>query len=367
MGLLTQHSQYLAKYLIPCVTAFIITVFIIYLLKPLAIRLKLVDVPGGRKMHQGEVPLTGGIGMFLGFIFALLTLDISLADYRSFIAASGLLVFIGILDDLHELSTKSRFIAQIIAASLMVIWGHVVLKSFGNICFFGNVDLGNMAIPMTIFAVVGVINAINMTDGVDGLAGSLVLVQLMLLGFLSFVAGPHFDTAILMVLSVSLFGFLLFNLPLRQRFKSTAFMGDSGSMFLGFALVWFLIHLSQEHPVAKPVTMLWIMAIPLFDTMRLLWQRTRQSRSPFKSARDHLHHILMDLGYTPIQIILLLGFANLSLGIIGIVAGMLSIPEGIMFLSILLLFVFYCRTLKHLESRVISFKDLQFVEGGPGL
>lgn len=103
--------------------AFFVTLLCIFLLKPLALRLGLVDVPNDRKHHQYHTPLIGGLAMFMGFLAALLTLPISLQHYRSFIAGSALLVFVGLLDDFHELSPRSRFFAQIFALLLMYFWG----------------------------------------------------------------------------------------------------------------------------------------------------------------------------------------------------------------------------------------------------
>src|SRR5690349_200444 len=108
--------------------AFFTTIGCIWLLRPLAIRLDLVDSPGGRKQHAGHIPLVGGLAMFLGFLFSLLTLPISLTDYRPLLAGCSLLVFIGILDDFHELPARARFAAQIAAALLMTAWGNVSIE-----------------------------------------------------------------------------------------------------------------------------------------------------------------------------------------------------------------------------------------------
>src|SRR5262245_59089903 len=148
------------------ISNFIITIGCISLLRPLAVRINLVDAPHGRKQHEGHVPLIGGIAMFLGVLFALLTLSISLQPLRGFIAGCALLVFIGVLDDFHELSARARLVAQAAAGLIMVLWGKVALHSLGNLLFLGDIHLGWFSLPITVLAVIGIINAVNMTDGV---------------------------------------------------------------------------------------------------------------------------------------------------------------------------------------------------------
>lgn len=323
--------------------AFTMAFFSISLLKPLAIRLRLVDSPGGRKQHQGDIPLIGGLAMFVGFLFALLTLNVSLSIYRSFIAGCGLLVLVGVLDDFQELSPRARLVAQIIAGILMAVWGSNQLTHFGNIFFFGNITLGLLSIPITVFAVVGIINAVNMTDGLDGLAGSLALVQLGLLALIAYKGYLQTEVQILCSLIFALIGFLVFNLRLPWRNHAHIFMGDSGSMFLGYALAWFLVSLAQNPlEVARPVTMIWIMIVPLFDTTRLLIRRIYQRRSPFSPDREHIHHLLADKGLSATQIILLLCLATLAAGLFVIFCDHFKVLSGIMFFSYIVLFgLFY--------------------------
>ena len=161
---------------------FVISCMGIFLLKPLALRLGLMDTPNNRKQHQGDVPLIGGLAMMMGVLVGLLTLPISLQHYRSFIAGSALLVFVGLLDDFHELSPKSRFFVQLASVFLIVFWGKLQITYLGYLVFYKDILLGHYtSLWVTIIAGLGIINAINMVDGVDGLAASLVLVELILL------------------------------------------------------------------------------------------------------------------------------------------------------------------------------------------
>lgn len=321
---------------------FFITLVCIILLKPLAIRLSLVDTPNNRKHHDGEIPLIGGLAMFIGFLVGLLTLPVSLQHYRSFIAGSALLVFVGLLDDFHELTPKSRFLAQIFALLLIFFWGGVKLTHLGNIIFCREIGLNIYSLPVTIIAGLGVINAINMIDGIDGLAGTLVFTELTLLIGCALLSDQFIAVHILLLVIVTVLAFLCLNFRLPGRVHAHVFMGDAGSMFLGFSLVWFLIELSQSGSHAiTPVTMLWIMALPLFDTTAVMLYRVRKKRSIFSSDRQHLHHLLVELNLSAAQISLILGGINLALGILGLLTYYQQLAEGILFIGFLSFFMLY--------------------------
>ncbi|MDX1434804.1 MAG: MraY family glycosyltransferase, partial [Gammaproteobacteria bacterium] len=193
------------------VLAAAITSVLLHGLRPVAIRIGLVDLPGPRKSHAGVVPLTGGVGMFCGFVFVALTLDTGLTAYRSFFAAAGVLMVVGVLDDFHELTSRTRFAAQIVAALLMAYWGGVVLHDLGELGAGGAVfALGRWEVVFTVFATVGVINALNMIDGLDGLAGGLSLVALAGLAWVAHAAGRGDDLALLVLLGAVVLAFLAF-------------------------------------------------------------------------------------------------------------------------------------------------------------
>ena len=329
------------------VVAFAVTILSILMLKPLALRVDLVDTPGGRKKHHGQIPLIGGIAMFIGLFFAMLTLQVSLSDYRSFIAATGLLMTTGLLDDFHELSPRARFFLQILSALLMTAWGGVIVDHLGNLFFLGNIVLGNWGLPFTVIAIVGVINAVNMTDGVDGLAGSLALVELILLCYLAVHAKLIIDSHIILLVISVLIAFLIFNFPIPKRPRAMIFMGAAGSMVLGFILVWFAVKLSQQAvDAAQPVTMLWILAIPLWDMWSVMIYRLSKLRSPFTPDRSHFHHLLLYRGFNVRQITLIISGLAFLIGFCGIFAERIGINEGIRFILFILIFVIYMILIK---------------------
>lgn len=336
--------------------SFSITVLGVFLLHPLALRLGLIDTPDTRKQHQGNIPLTGGLAMLMGLLVGLLTLPISLQHYRSFIAGSALLVFVGLFDDFRELSPKSRFFAQIAAVLLMFFWGKMYITHLGNLIFFKDIYLGHYtSLIVTLIAGLGIINTINMIDGVDGLAGTLVLVELILLIYAAMTTQHFSVAALLLLLAASVLGFLWFNFPFPGRAHAKIFMGDVGSMLLGFGLVWFLIELSQNNvrPIT-PVTMLWIMSVPLFDATAVMLYRLIKGQSIIFSDRQHGHHLLLALNFSPLQINILLGSTNFVLGWVGLCAFYYHFNESLMFISFLIFFIFYFFVVNYCRKSLIK-------------
>jgi len=316
---------------------FVAATILLWGLRPVGQRIGLVDLPGGRKVHDHPTPLVGGIAMFVAFAFAILVLDSPLSGHRALFAGTLVLVVVGVLDDLHELSARARFGAQILASLIMSLGAGVVLHDLGHLLLAGQlVTLGMLSIPLTVFATVGVINAVNMSDGIDGLAGSLVLVALSALLLIAWPSGQREVIGLLLVLVAVVVAFLAFNL--RPKGRALVFMGDAGSMFLGFVLAWFLVRLSQgEARLFDPVTALWIFAMPLIDTVVMMVRRLRLGRSPFAADREHFHHILLAAGFTPKQtlgLVVLLASGCAGIGLLGHFRG---VPEHWMFWGFLAL------------------------------
>ena len=320
----------------------LVTALVIKVLCRVSGRLGLVDHPGGHRMHDTGTPLVGGLAMFAGVMFAMLTWDAPLSMFRPLVAGGAIVLMIGVLDDLHDTSAAMRFAGQIGAMLIMVYWGGVELQSFGRLVGPEILILGLWSAPVTIFAGVGVMNSMNMSDGMDGLAGFLSLIVLGLL----LVAGgnsiSHPDSGLLFIVLAAVAAFLLFNLPAFGRHRAVVFMGDAGSLFLGFLLCWFLIGLSQgEDRAIRPVTALWIIAIPLFDTVGVMLRRILERSSPFQADRTHYHHILRDLGLESRTTLLVVVASAAVFGVIGLAGEYLPIPESIMFYGFLTGFACY--------------------------
>jgi UDP-GlcNAc:undecaprenyl-phosphate GlcNAc-1-phosphate transferase len=302
----------------------------------------LIDRKNDRKLHQGEIPLIGGISIFLGFTLAILVSPIGLGEFRALFAASILIVIVGFLDDMHELSSKTKIVLEIFLIFICIFWGGIRLFSLGDLLFFGNIHLGSFTVFFTTFAMLGIINAINMLDGSDGVAGVSAVLQLIFLSYISY-QSHLFNSFYLIVLLISaLCGFLIFNLPKSNSKQNSylVFLGDSGSLFLGLFIVWFTISLSQyPQTTASPIVMLWIMALPIYDTISVIIHRILTKHSPFEARRDHFHHSFGK--NSPLKIVAYIFLLNLIFGSTGIILNEMQIHEGFSFVLFFITALFF--------------------------
>lgn len=332
----------LPTYFAQAVFAAFISALLILMLRRPALRWNMVDHPGGRKRHSGVVPVTGGIAITGGFVAALLVSLSAFANYPAFFVGLLLLALIGVLDDVGELSAGPKLLFQLIAAVLMTSWGNNFLVNLGDLFATNPINTRNWAIPLTVFATLAVVNGVNMLDGLDGLAGSLVLVMLLFLFGFAWSVGDANAAKILAVLGGAVAGFLFFNLPWPLRGQHRTFMGDAGSMVLGYAIAWFSVELTQR-PVSfvPPPVMLWVVGLMLMDVFTVTVRRLARRRSPMAPDRDHIHHMLMRRGWSPRMTLALLVGANVLLASIGTVMWRAGVPDWWIFGSFLGVCVVY--------------------------
>ncbi|MEX1197295.1 MAG: hypothetical protein WEB57_05485 [Pseudohongiellaceae bacterium] len=320
--------------------AFLVTAGCLFALRPVALRVGLLDIPGGRKLHKRPTPMTGGLGIYLGLLSISLLSPVILDQYLALLMISAFVLIVGILDDLGGMRVSLRFAFHGIAAWLMIDLAGVQLHSLGNLFFNGPVLItGVVSVAITIFAVIGVINAINMSDGLDGLSGGLVVIALSLLSIAALAAGETAMLGFNQLLITGVLAFLVLNFRLMARRSALVYLGDAGSTLLGFILAWLLIAASQgPEAFISPVYALWFVAVPLIDTITLLIQRPLRGSSPFRAGRDHLHHRLLEMGFNRHQTVLILYGVAALLGSIGLTGHLLGVNESLMFLLFLVLF-----------------------------
>jgi UDP-GlcNAc:undecaprenyl-phosphate GlcNAc-1-phosphate transferase len=346
---------FLVQALLAC---FLTALFIVVLRRP-AIRFGLIDHPGGRKRHGDNVPLTGGLSISVGFFVALAISFRALGDYRVFFVSLAMLAAIGVLDDSGEVSPRSKLGVQVLAALLMTSWGGHFLTSLGDLFGRGPIDLAHWAIPLTVFATVAVINGINMFDGLDGLAGGLAASILAFFSGFAWWMGDVYALKLMVVMLGAVFGFLLFNAPHPWRGRRRTFMGDTGSLVLGFAVAWFSIGLTQRTGMRiPPVLMLWVISIVLFDVFTVTVRRIVRRRDPASPDRAHLHHILLRWGYSPTATTVVIVLANAMLGAAGTLAWGLGASEPALFAAFIAIglayvgvFLYPARLLRRMRRR----------------
>jgi len=323
------------------ILSFLTTWFFIWLLKPAALRLGFVDHPGGRKQHPHPIPLIGGLVIFGGFCFGLLSIHMSLQPYRGMIAAAILLVIVGAVDDLYDVHFRVKLVGQILAALFLVFWGNLILEKPGSLFFLGEVNFGNWGVLVTIFLVMMYINAINFLDGIDGLAAGVSFFQILFLLFFAWQL-HSLDWNLLLILLVPIFIFLLFNFPFPGRQAAHMFLGDAGSMLLGLLIVYFILHLSQINITqVSPVLLLWVIAFPIFDLAAIALHRILKGQSPFAADRKHIHHLLHALGLKDGWVTLMLILFSIALGIVGVLLKHYISNSLLFWLLVILFFVYF--------------------------
>lgn len=267
------------KYIFP----FLLSLLLISLLIKYASKISIVDIPNSRSMHKKTTPKSGGIGFISAFFifFLLFELDLFL-DHIYMFTSIALIFVVGFWDDFKYLKPKNKFLA-IALATLFLYFDGIYIDSLG-IYFGSNLELFYLALPFTIFVVSGFTNALNLIDGLDALAAGISIV---ILGTFAFIGIIYEDTLIftLSISSISvLLAFMIFNYS-----PAKIFMGDSGSLTIGFIIsIVAILSIKYIHPVI----ILYFCAIPIIDTLIVMFRRINQNRSPFMADKTHIHHIL---------------------------------------------------------------------------
>ncbi len=302
------------------------------LLMPIAKSIGLLDHPSDRKIHQNPISLAGGTAIFLAMIITITLTTSYTTEALPLLAACGLMLITGMFDDLRELSARIRFILQILACCIMIFASDVLLTDFGSLMWNGVFQLGWFSIPITIFAALGVINAFNMMDGIDGLASMVFIIAGTAMAWLALRAGQTFNASMLIIVVGAVLGFFLLNARLPWNRRARVFLGDSGSIFLGMFLAWQFIDLgSGDDRAFAPMTAVWLLGVPLVDTIRLMTQRWRSGGSPLQADQFHLHHAFLKAGFSVTQTVVAITLLVLFTTTIGLTGQILEWPEYLMF------------------------------------
>ena len=314
----------------PSLVAFATTVALMLMLRPIANRIGLVDHPGGRKLHDGTVPIVGGLAIFIGILSGLIFSGIPLEPLAGAIFASLLLVSIGALDDKYALPAFPRVAVQVAAISITAITLDLNILSLGDPFGSGEILMGPFSFVATLIVALTVVNAYNLIDGVDGLAGILSIIALASIAFVGWGSGS--STLVALVAGGSVAAFLIFNFPVVANRSIRSFLGDAGSTLLGFVVFWLTLNISQGSGAEiSPVLGLWFASIPVYDSLTCFVRRAAGGRSPFTPGRDHFHHTLRRGGFGVRQKLAILGGLQTLYAVTAIIAASASVPDFAMF------------------------------------
>lgn len=338
--------------------AFIATYFLIPFFRKIAFIVNLTDKPNARKVHANPVPLVGGISVFLA---ASIVLFIStfflkgLEHYKSIYFAIFILLSMGVVDDMYDLRATLKLAIQILLAHFMIAKGIKIESLYG--LFQINELSPWMQYTLTMIVIVGVINAFNLMDGIDGLAAGLAIVGFAFFAFLSVKTGQYLLTLIFLTFIGSLIAFLRYNLSKERKI----FMGDAGSLMIGFMMVIAGIQMIQSAKNTEHINLVLfgvvsVMLVPVFDALRVFRRRMKSGRSPFSADKTHLHHLILSTG---------LKHKSATAGIIGIVILMLGIGAisfqviGLTFSIVIMLLLFSITTsILKFQNKINMWKKL---------
>lgn len=322
--------------------SFLVTGVSLLALKPVAAKVGLLDIPGGHKTHVSATPLVGGLGIFLGILLTSIFMPGALTQFAPFLSLSALVLFIGTIDDAKELTVMARMAGHALVSLVMAVVAGIQLSSVGDLFYIGEIDLGALTFPFTIFATVGVINAVNMADGIDGLSGGLIIVALSFIALFAFIDGDIVKSSFIAMIICSIMAFLSLNFRRPWNKKALVYLGDAGSTMLGFMLAWLFIECTQgEAKLFAPVYALWFLTLPLFDTVNLLIKRPLKGISPFTPGTDHLHHQLLRRGFSVEATVAILVVTAFLLGALGFLGHYFGASDSFMFQLFISLFIIY--------------------------
>jgi len=312
----------------------LLTLGLIPILSKIAPYIGAVDIPTQRKVHTKPIPRIGGVAIAIATIFTeLLLIPLNNNFIKAYLIAVSIIVIFGFIDDIVELNYKYKFLAQITATCIIILYGNVKIVSLGDLLPY-DICLNNLgSFLLTFFLILGVTNAINFADGLDGLASGICMLSFLYISYWAYKTNMIIIFIIAVSMAAAILGFLRFN-----SYPATIFMGDSGSQLLGFSGIVLSIKLTQQSNLLSPVLPLIIFGFPILDTLSVITQRIYEGRSPFSPDKNHFHHKLLKLGLYHTEAVTLIYIIH---GLFIIFALLFySVSDRLIFLSYLLISFF---------------------------
>ncbi len=328
------------------------------LIRRFALRIGALDYPDSRKIHRQAMPLLGGLAIYLSFWpVAALTFLLLKGEgpLWGLFWGSTIIVALGLYDDLKGLSYKAKLAGQFAAA--LVLLAYNIRIEFITLPFKDLTFLGLFVIPLTLLWVVGLTNAVNLIDGVDGLATGVSAIAAIVMFALTWKEFPLISILVLALAGAAL-GFLPYNF-----FPARIFLGDTGSLFLGFMLAGFsIMGLTKQATLTTLLIPAIIFGLPITDTFYAIWRRFRNGQPIFKADKGHIHHRLLGLGLNARQTVVILYLSSICFGIFAFVFDRLSGPGAYLIPVVFLAFVFGLKHLGVLGNLLSAFGSLSYQE-----
>ena len=315
------------------------TLISVPLARKIAEKIGAIDVPKDtRRMHKVPTPRLGGLAVFLGFLVSVLCFCEITKETIGLLCGSVIIVILGIFDDSHDLSAKLKLIVQIIAALVTIYIGDIKINFFTNPNIFSNDKIlllsDWISVPCTVLWIVAITNAVNLIDGLDGLAAGVSTIAAV---SLVFIASMVDEPAIALIIAGACLGFLPFNF----RKKKKIFLGDTGATFLGYALAVLSVQGGfKSYAVISFAVPVLIFGLPIFDTAFAMLRRMLTGRSPMSPDRGHIHHRLVDMGFSQKQSVFILYAMSGVLGLTAVVLAESGAMRALLLLIGVLIVIF---------------------------
>ena len=284
---------------------FLFVLTIIPFIKKIAIHVNAIDIPDGRKVHTEPMPRLGGLGIYMGFLLGYILFGTMSIRMNAILIGSFIIIITGIVDDINPIPAKIKFLFQTIAACVVAFYGQILLSDLSAFGFY--IDFGILSYPITIIFIVAIINCINLIDGLDGLAAGLSSIYFMTIGIVIVNWLKTFDlnAIITFIMLGSTLGFLCHNFH-----PAKIFMGDSGSMFLGYIIAVIALLGFKNVTLTTLLAPICLLAIPILDTSFAIIRRFINKKPIDEPDREHLHHQLLNLKLSHRNTVLIIYFID---------------------------------------------------------
>ena len=275
----------ITEVILVAVVVMLFVMLFIPIVKNIAVHVGALDIPDARKVHKAPMPRMGGLGIFAGFLVGYVLFGYQSIQMNSILIGSFILIITGMIDDIKPVPAKYKFLGQLVAALVIPLYGGIVLR---DVSAFGlYVNFGIFSYPLTVFFIVAAINCVNLIDGLDGLAGGISAIYFLTIGIISILLGNTngLDTILTFIMLGSVLGFLKHNFN-----PASIFMGDSGSMFLGYMIAVISLLGYKNVTFTSFIVPIFLLAIPILDTSFAILRRFINHMPISMPDKNHLHH-----------------------------------------------------------------------------
>lgn len=326
-------QELMVKILIMVFSIFLFVVFMVPFVKKIAEHVGAMDIPNERKVHTKPMPRLGGLAIYFGFLLGYMLFGEHSLIMNAILIGSFIIVLTGVIDDIKPLTAATKFIGQLAAALIVVCYGNLLLR---DVSAFGiYINFSWLSYPITVFFILGCINCMNLIDGLDGLAGGISAIYFLTIGIIAAIGG---STGLDFVLSFVMFGATL-GFLVHNFYPASIFMGDSGSMFLGFIISVVALLGFKNVTMTSLIIPLLVLAIPILDTLFAIIRRALKGQNIAKPDKFHIHHQLLNRNFSQRATVLIIYVVDLLFAFASIVYVLKDAMLGYIIYGILLVIV----------------------------